>query len=450
MKSTIDFLNTHKVAIVETWITSDEVQHILNRKSLATIDKNKKIFCNLFECFISVMKWGLTISECPNKVEFLSLMQSHLITNNELFTIIVKINSAIQYHLYQNFSLSFSISEEIEKVSLNVANELSNEYEQQLNTNTNTKNEHSNLLNEYKRAVDISSIVTKTNPKGIITYANDKFCEISGYTKAELIGKPQSIVRHPSMPASTFKNLWETIKAKQTWQGIVTNMRKDGRKYVVDSTIIPILDIDGDIVEYISIRHDVTEFEQTKEQLSNINMAMKNKVNELYNMTASLEEQATIDALTGIFNRHKFEECFKIATESANIVEEPLSLVMFDIDHFKMINDNYGHQIGDEVLREITTIISRNIKGQDILARWGGEEFVILLPKTKIETAKDFCEKLRTQIEISSFSTIGGVVTSSFGVSEYILGESKKSFLKRVDQALYMAKNNGRNRVESL
>ncbi len=117
----------------------------------------------------------------------------------------------------------------------------------------------STLLNEYKKAVDVSNIVSKTDEKGIIIYVNDKFCEISGYKREELIGKPHNIVRHPDMPSEAFEELWESIKHKKVWNGIVKNLKKDGTYYFVDATIVPILDEHSNIVEYIGIRHDVSE-----------------------------------------------------------------------------------------------------------------------------------------------------------------------------------------------
>ncbi len=132
-------------------------------------------------------------------------------------------------------------------------------------------------LDEYKQAIDDSTIVSKTNPKGIITFVNDKFCEISGYSKEELLGKPHNVVRHPDMPSKVFKEMWDTIQSKKPWTGIVKNLKKDGTTYYVKSTINPIVDYDGTIVEYIGIRTDITELEQIKEELEdNLNISNKN------------------------------------------------------------------------------------------------------------------------------------------------------------------------------
>ncbi len=130
------------------------------------------------------------------------------------------------------------------------------------------------LLNQYKNAVDRSSIVSKTDKSGRITYVNDKFCNISGYSKEELIGKSHNIVRHSDMPKSAFKDMWQTILAKKPWFGIVKNRTKNGDYYIVEVTINPILNHKGEIEEFIAIRNDITdtiklheELEHTQEEL---------------------------------------------------------------------------------------------------------------------------------------------------------------------------------------
>ena len=130
-----------------------------------------------------------------------------------------------------------------------------------------------NLLKTYQQATNLSSIVSKTDPKGIITYVNDQFCEISGYTREELIGKNHNIVRHPDNPKEMFKELWDTIKNKQVWKGIVRNKTKDGKSYYVDSLIMPILNLNDEIEEFISIRHDITDIMNPLKQLKD---AIKN------------------------------------------------------------------------------------------------------------------------------------------------------------------------------
>ena len=121
-----------------------------------------------------------------------------------------------------------------------------------------------NMLSEYKDAIDEASVVSKADPKGIITYVNETFCKLSGYSEKELIGSPHNIVRHPDVPSSVFKEMWATIKSKQIWKGIIKNRKKNGEAYFVKSLIKPILDVNGEIFEYIAIRTDVTELETYK------------------------------------------------------------------------------------------------------------------------------------------------------------------------------------------
>jgi PAS domain S-box-containing protein len=123
------------------------------------------------------------------------------------------------------------------------------------------------LLNQYKEAIDRSSIVSKTDLNGRITYVNEAFCKISGYTQEELLGKSHNIVRHPDMPSSAFQAMWQSIQAKKPWDGVIKNRKKNGDAYYVQSYIHPILDEEGETAEYIAIRKDITELESYKQSL---------------------------------------------------------------------------------------------------------------------------------------------------------------------------------------
>ena len=119
---------------------------------------------------------------------------------------------------------------------------------------------------------------------------------------------------------------------------------------------------------------------------------------------------------------------------------------MFDIDHFKRINDTYGHDIGDDVLVNLSELVKTCIRETDIFARWGGEEFMLLLPHTTMLNASKLAERIRAIIEKNNFPTVG-TITSSFGVTQYVNTDTAETFTKRVDRALYKAKETGRNRV---
>lgn len=132
---------------------------------------------------------------------------------------------------------------------------------------THDLEENITLLNQYKQVVDESLLVSKTDLKGNMTYANEAFAKISGYTQEELMGKSHNIVRHKDVPKNVYKNLWETIKNKKVWHGDIKNVKKDGTYYIVQATVMPILDSNGEIIEYISARKDVTEIYNLKKEI---------------------------------------------------------------------------------------------------------------------------------------------------------------------------------------
>ncbi len=146
------------------------------------------------------------------------------------------------------------------------------------------------LLHEYKDAVDHSVIVSKTDTKGLITFANEKFCQMSGYALYELLGKSHNIVRHPDMPSYVFAELWKEILQGKPWRGIVKNKRKDGSAYWVNSMIYPIIDINGEIVEFISIRTDITELQEMKEHLRDQLKISENNFEAVYHRSKQYEE----------------------------------------------------------------------------------------------------------------------------------------------------------------
>ncbi|HNI89758.1 MAG TPA: SpoIIE family protein phosphatase, partial [Leptospiraceae bacterium] len=153
------------------------------------------------------------------------------------------------------------------------------------------KEELENLLHQYKDAIDQSTILSKTDKYGKITYANDEFCKLSKYSREELVGKPHNIVRHPESPKSLFADLWRTIKKGKTWKGIIMNRAKDGERYVTQATIIPIIDINGQIEEFISIRTDITELFTIKSQLQ---LLVEQKTEEISKTFGKLKEDLLI------------------------------------------------------------------------------------------------------------------------------------------------------------
>ena len=176
---------------------------------------------------------------------------------------------------------------------------------------------------------------------------------------------------------------------------------------------------------------------QYSTELNEINVLLENK-------NKKFEKMAFIDQLTGLYNRYKFTEIFVSEYKTMSQRENKMSLIILDIDYFKKINDNYGHNIGDRVLLQISNILLRHLRNVDVVGRWGGEEFLILLPTATLENATILAEKLRLAIEDYDMGD-QLKVTSSFGVTEVKIGDDIKSAVKRADDALYEAKDFGRN-----
>lgn len=264
---------------------------------------------------------------------------------HELFDSVINlINKKLELIFYKIFFISISLFVTllalcfiiilVVKKILSTTNSLAQEHDYSLS-----------LLEQYRAAVDRSFIVSKTDPNGIITYVNDEFCKISGFSKYELIGKPHNLVRHPDMREDTFREMWHTIKElKKPWHGEVINLKKDGSYYWVKAIINPILDNDANVVEYIAIRSDITE----------------------------IKDALITDMLTGYDNRVKLTSDIK---ELKN-----LSLAIINLDDFRQLNDFYGHQFGNLVIISIANKIYNFISKDKKLKfyRLQGDEFVVL------------------------------------------------------------------------
>ncbi|HEX5710851.1 MAG TPA: diguanylate cyclase [Sulfuricurvum sp.] len=169
--------------------------------------------------------------------------------------------------------------------------------------------------------------------------------------------------------------------------------------------------------------------------------------NELKLEKEALAKMSMTDPLTGLYNRVKVEETFLYEQKQSIRHDDPLSIILMDLDYFKSINDVYGHNIGDVFLKEIAQLLRELFRTSDVIARWGGEEFLIVLPKTDLNTARKLALKLKDHVQETKFTDIGQR-TASYGVAMLVDEESLTSIVKRADLALYLAKDNGRNRVE--
>ncbi|MFX4154126.1 diguanylate cyclase [Aliarcobacter butzleri] len=284
------------------------------------------------------------------------------------------------------------------------------------------------LLKAYEKLDEFTSILNKyvitvkTKPDSTIIEVSDAFEKASGYSKDELIGKSISMIKHPEQDRKIIKDLWKNILNKRVWVGNIKNKKKSGEEYWFEQTIIPKLDEDKkNIDSFLSISVDITA-------------------------KMELEKMASIDKLTDIYNRRMIDQFLQVEIEIASRHNEELSLMIIDIDHFKHVNDNYGHLVGDMVLSQLSKIISDNLRNSDIFGRYGGEEFLIICPKTNKDGAFILAEKLRIIVNDFTFDEVGHK-TVSIGIAEFQTNDTIETLFKKADEALYEAKNSGRNRV---
>lgn len=303
------------------------------------------------------------------------------------------------------------------------------------------------VLDSYLQAIGQLALVSVADVHGKITEVNDKFCEVSGYSRKELIGQDHRIVNSGVHDKSFFTKMWDTIRSGNKWYGEVCNRTKDGELYWVESTIVPIKNAEGKIDLYISVRVDITRRKNYEAGMEQINK-------ELITSNIELENLSRIDGLTGVVNRRYFDEKLANHISIMSRSDTTLTLMLCDIDYFKNYNDQYGHQAGDSCLQQVAKAIGENFtRTGDVVARYGGEEFAVVLPNVGEVTAIMLAERLRASVELLKVehggSSVSEVVTVSVGLVTVVPDKDTTSsdLIEKADQALYQAKGAGRNRV---
>ena len=227
----------------------------------------------------------------------------------------------------------------------------------------------------------------------------------------------------------------------------------DSAKILLNSRFIP------ELGWHLLIEEDVSGQMHSIRQVFLFNLAVSVFISMLVIITAlvsthhhqrQLVRMATTDSMTGLLNRQSFDISFQQSMREVRRSSQSLSIMLFDIDWFKKINDTHGHLVGDHVIKEITSLSKDVVRGSDVLCRWGGEEFVILLKNCGLEQAYKIAEQLRFKVMNHDFGFPLGatLVTVSVGVAEWVNSETQDQLFSRVDKAMYVAKKIGRNRVE--
>jgi diguanylate cyclase (GGDEF)-like protein len=306
---------------------------------------------------------------------------------------------------------------------------------QLIELNSSLKSKIEQEVNKIKSILDAQDNIIIVTNKEEITNVNKKFLDFFGVLDFdEFIATKKNVFDFFQEEFGFISK--EQIDKQDSWIQYIQNLQEIDR-IVKIKTILgeeKIFTIHVDYYEqqddyYVFSLTDITKFKEK----SNI-----------------LEYQASHDKLTGLFNRNKFDEIFSKEIKRAKRYNNDLSIIIFDIDDFKMINDTYGHQIGDEVLKDMAKIALSSVREQDINIRWGGEEFLILLPQTNLLGAIAVANKVKTSIEKHLFTDKSLQITASFGVAQFTNeDDNENTIISKADALLYEAKRTGKNKVMS-
>lgn len=281
-------------------------------------------------------------------------------------------------------------------------------------------------LADLKFALDESTLVTITDALGTIIYVNDKFCEISGYPRDQLIGRNHRMTKSGYHSKEFFNEMWDIISSGRVWRGEIKNRKRNGDFYWVDSTIVPFINDQGLPYQYIAIRTDITKSKDFEQKITHM---------------------AYHDALTGLANRRLLNKRLTQLLTNCSMFSMT-AVILIDLDNFKVINDSFGHQTGDHFLKMVSERIKKVARPDETLARIGGDEFVLAIPSIDSEEmlvnrCSELLEKMKKPFQINGIEFF---VTLSIGAS-YTLQSSLEAdeLIKRADKAMYYAKGNGKN-----
>ena len=286
------------------------------------------------------------------------------------------------------------------------------------------------ILKEAFDAAFDGILITDANldvPGPRILHANPAFCRMTGYSAEEVIGREPRFLQGAETDRSVMERLRNDLENGRHFEGSAINYRKDGTAFHMHWTISPVRNKDGQTTHFVAVQRDVTESKRLLEML---------------------QHQAVVDGLTGAVNRAESEVLLNREIKRSHRYGTPLTVLLLDLDHFKQVNDTWGHNAGDAVLKTVVELIKPRLRSTDFLGRWGGEEFVVALPQTSLEGGMSLAEDLRQRIRSCEFE--GGLrITCSFGLARYEEGQDQEALIEAADKALYKAKEEGRDRVVS-
>jgi diguanylate cyclase (GGDEF)-like protein/PAS domain S-box-containing protein len=403
----IDFFITNRDSIIDAWVEYPTMCEIRNKLHFSKNDYKHNIATKVVEYFFTLLNRKNNPGDCPAMRNIVNQFYDKGLEVEDVFYNCIALKNVVVKHMIKecnSFVIKY-LEDVVLVLDYNLKNVLSM-YSDKIHLNEKKLEEKSHIIDE-------NVLFTRTDPKGKILSISEAFSKLSGYSKDELVGKTHSILRDPDVDSSLYKELWSTIKSGKIWRGSFSNIKKDGSKYIARIRIVPIFDSNDKIIEYIAFRYDITA-----------------------------SELAKFDPLTQLYNKSSFEDFFDKYRDK----KQTLSILIVDLDHFKKVNDTYGHLKGDEILIKFADILRKNTRDDDICSRWGGEEFIILLPNSNIKTAYEIAERIRVSTE-EELSIDNQAISCSIGVAQVKDNESYEKLFKRVDKYLYQAKSTGRNKT---
>lgn len=391
--------------IIAKWMNNPTLDTMLRKLDTSKEVHTREVAMPVVDYFIAEMEGMSPMGDCPTMRRVVETFYEKGLEAQDVFLHCTELKNAAVEVLGQSREGSRVLRQVMSVLDHNLYRILEI-YSEWIKEQERRISLHNNLMEEHV-------LLTVTDLSGRITRVTDAFCQLTGYRKEELLGQTHSLIRHPDMTDAVFSGMWRRIGEGKVWRGKIKNYKKDGGEFIAKTEIIPVKDDDGKVIEYLAIRHDVTD-----------------------------RELSWIDSLTQVFNRRKLDSLLDQMLPS----QETHALVMVDIDHFKSINDTYGHPEGDRVLKGCARIIRESVRDQDVVCRWGGEEFLVLLPSTEIDRAEEVAERIRKRMQSGELLK-ERIVTCSIGVTETRPEDDGPSVFARVDGLLYEAKQGGRNRT---
>lgn len=265
-----------------------------------------------------------------------------------------------------------------------------------------------------------------TDFKANIEYVNTAFIQNTGYTLEDVLGQNPRLLKSGNTPEHAYDSMWEALVRQEKWQGEFINKRKDGSTYIYSINVAPVLDNEGKTTHYIAIEEDISEQKKTQEKIHYL---------------------ANFDTLTGLPNRIQMDDHLQYTLNLARRNEGKFALIFLDLDHFKIINDTLGHNMGDLLLIEVAKRLNTVLRDEDTVSRMGGDEFILLLPETTANGAAQVAQKILASITLPFiFQDHELSVTASLGIALYPSdGTDIETLSKNADTAMYRAKQEGRN-----